>query len=94
MFGGDVSGYKVSLGNLGHKGIDRGRTSKTGDETQPMVYPEEAKKKEVKKVKKLKKKTRFFDSHDIAQHTKQKGKKKVDERIANLTKQAEHVGVI
>ena len=45
-------------------------------------------------MKKLKKKTRFFDSHDIAQHTKQKGKKKVDERIANLTKQAEHVGVI
>lgn len=59
-----------------------------------MGVPRRSEKKEVKKVKKLKKKTRFFDSHDIAQHTKQKGKKKVDERIANLTKQAEHVGVI
>lgn len=43
--GGDVSGYKVSLGNLGYKGIDRGRTSKQVMRSSLWVYPEEAKKK-------------------------------------------------
>ena len=58
--GGDVSGYKVSLGNLGHKGIDRGRTSKTGDEIQPMGVPRRSEKKRGKKREKIEEKNTFL----------------------------------